>query len=92
MKKKSWKRRILQYLDLPSDLDPALFRWELVSNEHLLVEQHRGVLSFDFEEIRFQSEGGVVQINGSELLLQQLSKSAFLVKGTIESILFEDKS
>lgn len=83
---------MLQYLDLPSELDSKCMHMEIISNDRLLVERHHGVISIDYEAIRFRTENGIASVRGTELLMQQLKKDAFLVEGCISAVLLEEKS
>ena len=93
MKKKSkFIHRVVQVLELPQDLDPHLIAVRWIGGSELLIEQHRGILRFDGDVIRFASEQGAVSVSGSEMVMEQMTETSAMIKGDICSVCFEDKS
>ena len=84
--------RTLHWLQLPDDLDPHLVAVRLIGTESLLIEQHRGILRYGAEEIRFLSEQGILLVTGSELVIDKLTETRAMIFGNIRSVSFEEKS
>ncbi len=78
--------------ELPQDLDPHLFFVQWFGGEECLIEQHRGILRFESQRIRFATEQGAIEIEGELLEIERLSESRALVRGGIRSIALEAKS
>ena len=84
--------RLLRAAELPEDLNPHLLAVRWIGGTDLVVEQHRGILRFDADEIRFLSEQGTLRVIGSALMLDVLTESSAYVCGTIRTLSFEEKS
>lgn len=78
--------------ELPQDLDPHLFFVQWLGNGECLIEQHRGVLRFDPDRIRFLTEQGTVEVTGEALVCEQLTEARAKVRGEIKSVTLEGKS
>lgn len=83
---------LLRAAELPQDLDPHLVAVHWIGGSCLLIEQHRGILRFECDEIRFASEQGTLCVSGSEMEMEQLTVFRALVSGEIRSVSFEGKS
>ncbi len=59
---------------------------ELYGNERVLIEEHRGILSYGDEEIRVGTSFGVAVIQGMELRLCCMSRSQLVIRGRIGCI------
>ena len=82
--------RLLRMMELPQDIDPHLLALHWVGRTDLLVEQHRGILQFTQETIRFNSEQGTMSITGSDLQMDRLTETRALIRGEIRAVSFED--
>ena len=78
--------------DLPQELDAHRFYVQWYGNDECLVEQHRGILLFDGDTIRFQTDQGVLRVTGDSLELEALTESRAKVNGQIGSLSIEAKS
>ena len=90
--KRKHLHRLLRAAELPQDLDPHLLAVRWIGGTDLLIEQHRGILRFDAEEIRFASEQGTLSVQGTTLQMDCLTESSALIFGTIRTLSFEEKS
>ncbi len=77
---------------MPADIDPHLFSIRWIGGETLIIEQHRGILTFCDDTIRFLSEQGVLCVTGEALKMEHLTDSCASISGTIRSIAFEEES
>ncbi len=80
--------RASERLDLPGNIIAGMSRMELIGTGTLLLEQHKGILSYGTEEIHVGISDGVVKIKGKELLLRAMDAQALLVTGQIMNIEF----
>ena len=83
---------MLKALELPQDLDPHLVSVQWIGGRDLLIEQHRGILRFEADTIRFASEQGVLTVSGGDLVMEQLTASRALISGDVDSVSIERKS
>ena len=59
---------------------------ELYGNERVLIEEHRGILTYGDEEIRVGTSFGVAVIQGMELRLCCMSRSQLVIRGRIACV------
>ena len=59
---------------------------ELYGNERVLIEEHRGILTYGDEEIRVGTSFGVAVIQGMELRLCCMSRSQLEIRGRIACV------
>ncbi len=93
MKQKHKKiQRVLHWMQLPEDLDPHLLAIQMIGDASVLIEQHRGILRYNAEQIRFQSEQGILLVCGLNLAIEKLTETRAMICGEIHAISYEDKS
>ena len=85
-------RRVLKTAELPQDLDANRFFVQWYGSTECLVEQHRGILCFDGDLIRFQTDQGVLSVSGNALVLDTLTDSRAMINGQIQTLSIEAKS
>lgn len=83
---KDWKKR-LGALE-PEGLRPRTLA-ELYGSERLLVEQHRGIVSYGSECIRIAAISGFLVVEGEGLRLCCMSRSQLVIRGKITEIRLE---
>lgn len=96
MKKLSRKKTKLKKI---SNIDKILeIPVEIVSNEakismvgfsELLIENYKGIIEYEEFFIKVNTISGVININGFNLKLNQMTEDEILVTGKIESMDFE---
>lgn len=59
---------------------------ELYGNERVLVEQHRGILSYGEEMIRVGTSFGCLTVEGHGLRLCCMSRSQLVIRGRIGGV------
>ena len=91
-KKRNLRKRIGRILELPQDLDPHLVQITWIGRSTVLIEQHRGIVGLETNEIRLLTEQGTVLIRGSAMRLLELSNARAYLEGDLVGIFFEDKS
>ncbi|MBQ7848702.1 MAG: YabP/YqfC family sporulation protein [Clostridia bacterium] len=58
----------------------------LTGREKLHVEQHQGLLSYQPDEICFQTSSGMLSISGSDLSFRMYTKKEAIIGGSITGI------
>ena len=81
---KNWKER----LGDPEGLRPRTLA-ELYGSERLLVEQHRGIVSYSTECIRIAASTGTLVVEGEHLHLCCMSRSQLVIRGTLRCLRLE---
>ena len=63
---------------------------EVYGMDRLLVEQHRGILSYGNECIRIAATCGVLVVEGEDLRLCCMSRSQLVIRGKLRSVRMEE--
>lgn len=79
------------WLELPSDVVLDLPRLTVVGFLQLYIENHRGVLLFNDEELRLLLKKGQLLIRGKNLVIRLILKEEMMVEGNIAQITYLDK-
>lgn len=84
--------KLLRATGLPQDLDPHRFFVQWIGGAECLIEQHRGIVCFGKDGIRFQTEQGTLCVEGENLELLKLSETRAIVRGPIRAVSVGGKS
>lgn len=63
---------------------------EVYGMERLLVEQHRGIVSYGTESIRIRATYGFLTVEGVDLRLCCMSRSQLVIRGRILGLRMEE--
>ncbi|MGI6615273.1 MAG: sporulation protein YqfC [Dethiobacteria bacterium] len=88
-KKGGFKEVIADFFELPQEIILDLPRITLVGNMQLYIENHRGVISYNQNEVRLSVNKGEVIIRGEGLQIENLLEEELLIKGALESLSYE---
>lgn len=84
-RKQSILEKTAQALDLPPDV-VGLPRIELLGDQELRVEYHKGILAYGAEEIHISGGKLVIRVLGSGLELRSMTASELLITGRIRAV------
>lgn len=73
-------------LDLPADALAGLPRLEIVGDQELRMENHKGILAYGSEEIHVSGGQYVVKITGTDLELRAMTGLELVVTGQIRQV------
>ena len=90
MRKKS--RKIDEILEIPVELATNNPKITVVGFERVLIENYRGILEYQEYFVRLNTHIGIININGFNLKLDEMTADDLLVTGKIDSIDFESIS
>ena len=79
---------LVEKLELPQDIVLGVPILTMQGNTELLIENHRGLLQYDTDEIRARTKTFAVQIEGKELNIQEYRKDLLIIRGKIERMQF----
>ncbi len=88
-KKGNFREIIADLFELPREIILDLPRITQVGNVQLYIENHRGVIAYDENEIRLSVNSGEIIIRGEQLQIKNLLEEELLVKGVIGSLTYE---
>ena len=75
-----------QTFDLPADVVAGLPRLELVGDQELRMENHKGILAYGTREIHISAGVFGVKVSGEGLELRVMNALELLITGHIDSI------
>lgn len=78
--------RLTQILDIPRELDKRQTKITIIAFDELLIENYKGIMEYEEFYVKINTEIGIVNINGFNLNLEQMTNDDMLVKGVINSI------
>lgn len=70
----------------PKEVTSAVPRMTLTGQERLHVEQHRGLIAYQQEEIRFRTACGQLQVLGQGLRFRLYTAAEAIITGRIDSV------
>ncbi|MCG0277556.1 MAG: sporulation protein YqfC [Thermanaeromonas sp.] len=85
------KDHMASFLDLPQEAVCDWPRLTLIGNSRLLLENHRGVVTYESGLLRVNATLGQLEITGKDLKLKVLRPDAMAVEGSIKSIKFLER-
>ena len=87
MRKKA--RKIEEILEIPVELSTNNPKITITGFERVLIENYRGILEYQDYFVRINTYIGILNINGFNLKLEEMTTDDLLVTGKIDSIDFE---
>lgn len=84
---KQWR----QYAQQPAKAVSPRTLVEIWGKTRVLVERHRGILSYGTEEIVVGATFGMIRVTGTELRLCCMSREQLFISGKIEGVSLEGK-
>ena len=84
-------RKLNDILDIPEEVWGKAPKITITGFEEVLIENFKGILEYEDFFARINTHFGVVNINGFNLKLNQMTEEDILVTGKIEGIDFESK-
>ena len=88
MRKK--KKKLDEILEIPVELSTDIPKVTIVGFERVLIENYRGILEYQDYFVRVNTHIGILNINGFNLKLEEMTTDDLLVTGKIDSIDFEN--
>ena len=85
---KNTANKLIESLDLPQDIFLGLPNLTLCGNQELYISNHRGILSYAFEEMIILAKGYQIQVKGKDLSIISYTKEDLTIHGYISSVEF----
>ncbi len=85
MRKRKYKK-IDKLLDMPQEVCSNVPKFIITGFEELIVENYKGILEYEDFYVRISTYIGIININGYNLNLENMTNDDIKVKGKIESI------
>jgi len=88
-KKIKKQSRFEELLEIPKEISSEKPKLTVMGFEELLVENYKAILEYQDFYVRLSTHIGIININGFELDLNEMTNDDILITGKIESIDFE---
>ena len=85
------KRKINDILEIPKEIYTNIPNFIITGFEDMIIENYKGILEYEDFYIKLATYIGIININGFNLKLSQMTEDDILVTGKIESIDLEAK-
>ena len=82
------RKNVTEALELPKEIMLNLPLISLIGQEEVTIENYKGILEYDEEQVRIGTSAGVLRLQGKGLYLKQLSAECMVVTGRIERLEF----
>ena len=89
MRKKKKTRVIDRILDMPEEIINNELKLTVVGFRKMLIENYKAILEYQDFFIRISTNIGIININGFNLKLNEMTSDDIMVIGDIDSIDFE---
>ena len=73
-----------------AEAEVRLPRLVLIGREKLLIEQHRGLYSYETRCIRVRSRDGLIAVSGEKLIISFFGAEDMQIEGHVTGIALED--
>ena len=83
--------KINKFLEIPREVSSKIPKITIIGFDEVLIENFKGILEYEDFFARISTYIGIININGFNLKLSQMTEDDILVKGKIENIDFENK-
>lgn len=84
------QNELVEKLDLPKDVMLNLPKITVIGDEEILIENHKGIESFENEFIKIKTKCGVVEIAGKNFEILYIAAETIVISGKFKSINYED--
>lgn len=86
---KNFKNKVTNFLEIPDEIVSKIPKITVIGFGELLIENYKSILEYQDFFIRLNTHLGIININGFELIMNEMTVDDIIIKGKIESIDFE---
>lgn len=83
------QNRLERILEIPKEISSTEPKITIMGFNEILIENYKGILEYQEFYIRISTHIGIININGFNLGLNEMSSEDIMITGKIESIDFE---
>lgn len=88
-KKKKTSSKINRILEIPQEVVSNVPKITILGFEQMMIENYKAILEYQDFYIRLSTEIGILNINGFNLNLKEMTTDDLQISGKIDSIDFE---
>ncbi len=86
--KQNIKEKMTELLELPKDVVLNLPKLTVMGANNIIIENYKGIIEYDDNNIRVNTGLGAVRILGENLLIKEITSEDIMVNGNISSLEF----
>lgn len=75
--------------DIPEEINNSIPKVTILGFDRMLIENYKAILEYQDFFIRIKMETGLINVNGFQLEMNEMTKDDVIITGTIESVDFE---
>lgn len=79
----------LDKLDVPRNIVLKMPKVEIVGKNEIKIENHKGIIIFDTNEIKINTKLGVLRIEGANFNLLFMGGQTLVIEGSFKSLEYE---
>jgi sporulation protein YqfC len=85
MNKKAYKIKetISNALELPKDIVLDVAKVTLIGTDTITIENHKGIIEYNEDQIRINTGSGILTINGSKLSIKAILQEEITITGEV---------
>lgn len=84
------KSSLSEILELPKDIVLDLPKITMVGNLQIYIENHKGIIEYNKERIRINTNNGIIRIIGKDMYISNIVTEEIIIIGQIESLEFSN--
>lgn len=84
-----FSNKVNQILELPREVIEEVPKFTIINFDEILIENYKGILEYEEFYIKLRTKIGLINVNGFNLTLEQVTEDDISIKGKIESISIE---
>lgn len=81
--------RFDKLFDIPEELSSDIPKITILDFNRMLIENYKCILEYQDFFIRIKMTTGLININGFNLIMNEMTKDDLIITGTIESVDYE---
>ncbi|MFT8348649.1 sporulation protein YqfC [Clostridium saccharoperbutylacetonicum] len=83
------KEKMLDKLDLPSDISLDLPKIIVIGNREITIENHKGIIFFETNMVKINSRVGAIIISGENFEILFIAETSITISGLFKGISYE---
>ncbi|GFZ30910.1 sporulation protein YqfC [Clostridium zeae] len=83
------KEGLAEKLDLPRDIVLNIPKIVITGDNEIIIENHKGIISFDSSEIKINSKVGTITLDGVNLEILFIGGNTITISGKFKSLIYE---
>lgn len=84
------KQKIKNFLEIPKEIISNIPKITIVGSNEMLIENYKGILEYEEFFVRVNTYIGIINVNGLNLNLNQITEDDIIITGKIDSIDIEE--